>query len=296
MAMKTLLSNLPGRLLGIDVGGSSTRAILVADGQVQHRASAPPMNALLTADLAERLLALIEPHAPTAVGVGIPGLPSAADAGLLAENLTRRARCPVYLTGDGKTMWLGAFGGAPGIAVYAGTGSAATGWDGQRWASAGGHGFLLGDEGSAYWLGRAAVNAALRWADGMGGSSAIHRAVRTATGRELDALINDIYAHSFDRTTLATLAPVLTALADEDEAARKIALRAASHLADLATAVRGRLGDLPVCGMGGVLSSPVIWAAFADRTGAVRPLASAEIGAVLLAGAPEAAFIRAAGC
>jgi hypothetical protein len=80
------------------------------------------------------------------------------------------------------------------------------------------------------------------------------------------------------------LAPVVTALAGEDDSARRIALEAAGHLAELATAVRRRLGPLPVSGMGGVLCAPVIWNRFAELTGAVRPLAPPEVGAALLAG------------
>lgn len=251
------------------------------------------MNALLTENLADRLLSLIEPAAPTAAGIGMPGLRSAADARLLANALTRRAGCPVYVTWDGATAWLGAFGGAPGIVVFAGTGSAATGCDGKRWARAGGHGFLLGDEGSAYWIGRAAVNAALRWEDGTGGSAAIHRAVTEAAGRDLGSLVREIHAHPSERARLAPFAPVLTALAGEDETANLIARQAAGHLADLADGVRRVLGRLPVCGMGGVLGAPAVWDAFAERTGAVRPLASPEVGAALLAGAPEAQFVRA---
>jgi len=275
---------LPGRLLGIDAGGGATRLVLVVAGQVTRRFTAPPMNALLSRDLTDRLAELIGAAGATAAGVGVPGLRSAADAARLGEELTRRAGCPVRATWDGETAWLGAFGTAPGIAVFAGTGSGALGCDGERWVRAGGHGFLLGDEGSAYWIGRAAANAALRWEDGMGGSAALRDAVVEASGRELAALVEDVHSDPSERGRLTALAPVVTALADADETARRIALDAARHLAELAAAVSRRLGPLPVCGLGGVLSAPVIWDRFAELTGAVRPLAPPEIGAVLLAG------------
>ncbi|HEY7279166.1 MAG TPA: BadF/BadG/BcrA/BcrD ATPase family protein, partial [Trebonia sp.] len=198
--------------------------------------------------------------------------------------LTRRTGRPVRVTGDGETAWLGAFGAAPGIAVFAGTGSGAMGRDGERWARAGGHGFLLGDEGSAYWIGRAAANAALRWEDGMGGSAALRDAVVEASGRDLTALVKDVHSHPAERDRLALLAPVVTALAGEDETARRIAIEAAGHLAELAAAVGRKLGPLPVCGIGGVLHAPVIWDRFVELTGAVRPLAPPEVGAALLAG------------
>ena len=275
---------LTGRLLGIDAGGSATRAVLVAGGQVTERFTAPPMNALLSGDLTDRLAELIGAAGATAAGVGLPGLRSPADAARLGAELTRRAGHPVRVTWDGETAWLGAFGAAPGIAVFAGTGSGALGCDGERWARAGGHGFLLGDEGSAYWMGRAAANAALRWEDGMGGSAALRDAVVAASGRDLASLIDDVHSHPAERGRLALLAPVVTALAGEDETARRIALEAAGHLAELAAAVGRRLGPLPVSGTGGVLRAPVIWDRFAQLTGAVRPLAPPEVGAALLAG------------
>jgi glucosamine kinase len=274
---------LTGRLLGIDAGGSATRVVLVADGKIIARLSAPPMNALLTAGLEDRLLELMKPAGATAAGIGMPGLRSARDGARLAESLSQRAGCPVYVTGDGQTACLGAFGAAPGIAVFAGTGSGAMGWDGERWARAGGHGFLLGDEGSAYWIGRAAVNAALRFQDGMGGSEAICRAVVKASGRDLNDLVIDVHSHPADRGKVALLAPVVTGLAAEDSAAAGIARQAAGHLAELAEAVRRRLGPLPVSGLGGVLRVPVIWDRFAELTGAARPLAPPEVGAALLA-------------
>ncbi|HXT91612.1 MAG TPA: BadF/BadG/BcrA/BcrD ATPase family protein [Trebonia sp.] len=274
---------LPGRLLGIDAGGGATRVALVAGRQVVRRQVAPPMNALLTEDVAERLLDLVTGWDATAAGIGLPGLRSPAARARLAAELTSRAGCPVYVTGDGETALLGAFGARPGIAVFAGTGSGATGWDGRRWARAGGHGFLLGDEGSAYWIGRAAVNAALRWEDGMGGSAALRDAVVRVSGSDLAALVAEVHAHPSERQLLSRLAPAITELAGEDETARYIAERAAIHLAALAQATRAQLGPLPVCGLGGVLRAPVIWHRFAELTGATRPLAPPEIGAALLA-------------
>jgi N-acetylglucosamine kinase-like BadF-type ATPase len=275
---------LPGRLLGIDAGGSATRAVLVSEGKIVRRLVAPPMNALLTTDFAERLLGLIKAEGATAAGIGLPGLRSPADAARLSGELAELAGRPVQVVSDGQAAVLGAFGTAPGIAVFAGTGSGAMGFDGQRWARAGGHGFLLGDEGSAYWIGRAAANAALRWEDGMGGSAALRDAVISATGTALAGLVAGVHSHPAERDRMTMLAPVVTGLAAVDEAARQIAGQAAVQLAELALAVRRQLGPLPVCGLGGVLSAPVIWDRFAGLTGAVRPLAPPEVGAALLAG------------
>ena len=69
--------------------------------------------------------------------------------------------------------------------------------------------------------------------------------------------------------------------------ASRIALEAAGHLADLAESIRRRLGPLPVAGAWGVFRAPVIWDRFAELTGAVRPAATAAVGAALLAGQRE---------
>jgi N-acetylglucosamine kinase-like BadF-type ATPase len=289
LTLHDVAGRMPGRILGIDVGGSGTRVIVLENGTVTARPDGPPMNALLTDGYAAQLRQIIEAADATAAGVGMAGLRQPGQARDLGEALTRQTGRPVHVTGDADSARAGAFLGAPGVVVIAGTGSMASGWNGQSSARAGGHGFLLGDEGSAYWIGRAAVRAALRWEDGMGGSKIIHRAVIQAAGQgpegpeSLDALIGEVCTHPAERGRLTALAPVVTALAAEDPEARTIALRAAEHLAALAEAIRRRLGPLPVAGAGRVFSAPVIWDRFAELTGAVRPLAAATVGAALLA-------------
>ena len=283
-ALHAVASRLPGRILGIDAGGSGTRVVILEHGTVTARPDGPPMNALLTDGFAGHLREIIGAAGATAAGVGVPGLRQPGQARRLGETLTRQTGCPVHVTGDPDSARAGAFLGGPGVVVIAGTGSAAFGWNGESSARAGGHGFLLGDEGSAYWIGRAAVRAALRWEDQTGGSELIHRAVIEATGSGLDALVSEVCTHPAERDRLTVLAPAVTAIAAEDAEARRIALRAAGHLAAQAESVRRRLGPLPVAGAGGVFLAPVIWDRFAELTGAVRPLASAAVGAALLAG------------
>src|SRR6266581_1820269 len=123
--------------------------------------------------VAGHLRQIIDAADATAAGVGMPGVRQPGWARDLSDTLTRQTGCPVHVTGDADSARAGAFLGAPGVVVIAGTGSMASGWNGESSARAGGHGFLLGDEGGAYWIGRAAVRAALRWEDGMGGSKII---------------------------------------------------------------------------------------------------------------------------
>ena len=266
------------------------------------------MNALLTAGLTEHLRHIIAAAGPTAAGIGLPGVRMAGQACHLGRVLTEQAGCPVHVTGDADAARHAAFLGAPGVVVIAGTGSAALGWDGERFARAGGHGFLLGDEGSAYWIGREAVRAALRFQERSGGSEQIYRMVTEVAGSGLDVLIAEVNAHPADRGRLAVLAPAVTAIAGHDPEARRIVRDAAESLAALAESIGHRLGPpptgvlptgvlptgilptgilptgvLPVAGVGGVFRDPALWARFAELTGATRPLAPAAVGAALLA-------------
>ena len=241
------------------------------------------MNALLTTGFAEQLQRIIAAADPTVVGIGLPGVHAARQARRLGQALARQAGCPVHVTGDADAARCGAFLGSPGIVVIAGTGSVALGWDGERFAYAGGHGFLLGDEGSAYWIGREAVRSALRFHEQIGGSELIYQTVTQATVPDLDVLISEVNAHPADRGRLAALAPAVTAMAGHDPEAQRIVRCAAEHLAALAESIRRRLRPLSVAGVGGVFRAPAIWARFTELTGATRPLASAAVGAALLA-------------
>jgi N-acetylglucosamine kinase-like BadF-type ATPase len=74
----------------------------------------------------------------------------------------------IVVISDAQGALLGALGDRPGVLVLAGTGSIVLGRNAHgRWARAGGLGPLLGDEGSAFWLGRAWLRATTRGEDFM---------------------------------------------------------------------------------------------------------------------------------
>lgn len=78
---------------------------------------------------------------------------------------------------------------ADGLALVAGTGAAATRISDRRCTvSVDGDGWLLGDEGSGFWIGRGAVRAALRMADGRGDPTTLARSVGLALGLPADLL------------------------------------------------------------------------------------------------------------
>ena len=85
--------------------------------------------------------------------------------------------------------------GEPGVVVISGTGSISYGRNAQGEAArAGGWGYVLGDEGSGYWIGRAALRAVLRQADRRGPVDRAHGAAAEAFRRGAPAgSIHQVY-------------------------------------------------------------------------------------------------------
>ncbi|HEY3735354.1 MAG TPA: BadF/BadG/BcrA/BcrD ATPase family protein [Streptosporangiaceae bacterium] len=281
-----------GPVLGVDAGGTGTRAALVIDGAPQRSLTAGPFNFLLHDDGVAQMAALIRAAGPAAAGLGIPGIArQRGAAGAFAAAVS--AACgglPVRVASDSVTAWLGAFLGEPGIVVIAGTGSGAVGGSAGALVRIGGHGFLIGDEGGGYWIGRRAVRAALAAAEGAGPPTVLGDALAEATGAALDELVVRVHRAPADRTILAGLAPLVGRCAegpDPDPVAGAIVSDAAQALAGHALALQRRLGDLPVAGVGGVFGLASLRAEFGRATGAVPPAASPQVGAALLAASPD---------
>jgi N-acetylglucosamine kinase-like BadF-type ATPase len=140
--------------------------------------------------------------------------------------------------------------GAPsgiGIVVVAGTGSIAYGVDpAGNEARAGGWGYLLGDEGSAFWLGHYAVRHAIRAADGRGVETILYQLIcdklEVSDPREL---VEWFYDQELSRNRVAELASLVeTACGEGDEAAQTLMDQAAKHLASAARSVTHQL-DFP---------------------------------------------------
>src|SRR5262249_45768811 len=136
-----------GPVLGVDAGGTRTRAALVIGGVTAERYSVGRFNFLLHDDGVPQMTALARAARPAAMGIGVPGLarkPGAAAA--FAVAVTEACGVRTRVAPDATTAWLGAFLGRPGIAVVAGTGSVAVGGSLGALQRIGGHGHLVGDE------------------------------------------------------------------------------------------------------------------------------------------------------
>jgi glucosamine kinase len=249
-------------LVGVDGGGSGTRALLVrrADGAVVGsgqagpsalaRGIAPAWQAIATATTRafESAGLLPAPWGDCALGAGLSGASHAPwrDA-FLAANI---GFAQVALDSDSFAMLLGAHGGRPGAIVAAGTGSVGEVLraDGSR-ASIGGWGFPIGDEGSGAWLGWQAVRHAQAAMDGRAPAGALARHVWATCGADRVALLD--WCRGAGQFEYAQLAPAVFTAEAGDPHAGALLVSAVVELEALALAL-DPAGELPLAVSGSV--------------------------------------------
>ncbi len=166
----------------------------------------------------------------------------------------------VHVVGDFEAAMHDAFGANAGIMVIAGTGSSAWGRaaDG-RCVRAGGWGHLIGDEGSGFALGRAALMLAMREFDGRGENAGFMPAVIARTGvQSEEGLVR--WAASADKGDVAALAPIVFDAAQRGSlSAQDVIEDAAAEIAMHVAALYDRLGPWdtpPVVALAGGLIEP----------------------------------------
>ncbi|RME69213.1 MAG: hypothetical protein D6781_09145 [Verrucomicrobia bacterium] len=258
-------------VIGIDGGGTRTRAWLTSlDGRVVSRGEAGGSNVhqkgveascrmLVEAVAMARTRASrsgVQLNArPRAVFAGVAGAGAVRDqraleAALAPALLCHQENCTV--DHDLRIALAGGLGGAPGLVIVAGTGSACYGRvsEGLSW-KAGGWGPAVDDLGSGYWLGVESMRAVVQAADGRRMPTPLSDAVLTALGattpREMIDRFRDATRSGMDRAVASALAPTVIGAAESgDHAALEILRRGAEALAAMATAVVERLAvDAP---------------------------------------------------
>lgn len=267
-------------VLGLDIGGSATRAVLVTTDGVRvgaGRAAGANPTAHEPRTVAEHLAAAlrqalhgVDPSTVVTATLGVAG------GGRLARDPRARAAfdrtwagagldCPYRLIGDALVAYAAGTAVPDGTVLIAGTGAIAAAVRGYALVrTADGHGWLLGDDGSGFWLGRAAVKATLAELDAGTEPSVLARDVIARVlgeGTEpkargtANALVQRVT--SAHPVRLARLAPlVLRDAGAGDPTAARLVERAATLLCDTVALVRRAESDGPVVLAGGLLASP----------------------------------------
>ena len=166
-------------VIGIDAGASKT-VCLLADGQGTVIATARGTGANLQAvgELqVEKVLHEVMEQAlgdrdlvPSAICLGIAGVDRPDDHAIVRGIMKRIGfKARVVIVNDALVALEAGAPDVAGVVIIAGTGSIAFGRNRAGEAvRSGGWGYVLGDEGSGYWIGRAAIRAVLRAADQRG--------------------------------------------------------------------------------------------------------------------------------
>jgi len=256
-------------VLGIDGGGTRTRASIVAGDQVlafaengsikRLRVGAEAADANLRSLLSEVVSqAGVKSIGAASVGVASSKMPGVAEwiGRVLREFGVRREE----VVGDEVIALDAAFQGGPGILQIAGTGSNCIGRapDGCR-ESAGGWSSRLGDEGSGYWIGLHGVRRALKAHDRDQPTRILETVARIWGAGSIDELVN--IGDGTPGPDFAALAPEISRLAEEGDAvARGVLAQAAEDLIDSVLLVREKLerkhklaGEVPVAWIGSVI-------------------------------------------
>ncbi|HEX4213120.1 MAG TPA: BadF/BadG/BcrA/BcrD ATPase family protein [Candidatus Dormibacteraeota bacterium] len=283
-----------GIIVGLDIGGTGTRAVAWSDGFQPAEAIGGAGNpAGIGLDAARRNLSgvlaeLVDGASVDALCAGAAG----ADGAWANEQLTTLLSelvpgARVRVVNDGH-LPLAAAGLSAGVVLIAGTGSIAYGRAGSgEEARAGGWGHLLGDEGSGYGTVKETIRSMLLARDEARPLSRVHRALLEATGCEdpLD-LLHRFHEHK-EPDRWAAFSGVVFEAAEADPEAARVIEGGAAELAASAQRVRDRLDPaLPVVLAGGLLlGQPVLEAAVRRRLGGtvVRLEARPVDGALRLA-------------
>jgi len=261
-------------VLGIDGGGTHTRASIMQDDRVLahveggsikrlrvgQEAADQNLRSMLTEAFAKAGVTRVDAACAGMASSTLPGVKEWLNGAMQEFGAARS-----LVVGDEVIALEAAVKGGPGILQIAGTGSNTIGRtpDGKR-ECAGGWSSRLGDEGSGYWIGLHAVRNALHAHDREQPCRILEKVGEIWGTKGMDELIdlgNDSPGPDF-----AALAPAINQLAEEgDPVALAVMKQAASDLVDFVLLVRDKLRrkhnlteEVPVCWIGSIIGKSTI--------------------------------------
>ncbi|MEG6586598.1 N-acetylglucosamine kinase [Dendrosporobacter sp. 1207_IL3150] len=246
-------------VLAIDGGGTGCRAALCnMNGHIMAYAQGSSCNyhsigvEKATENLLKLITTLVKNQALhiNCVVLGLAGLDTKKDEATLTLIINQALSAAnimadtIYLCNDALLTLKGTVGQNNGVLIAAGTGSIAWGITKEGLVTrVGGWGYRVGDEGSGYSIGKAAIDHVLKSYDGREKRSGISNAILHALSlADEDELINWIYSSQFSVAQVAALTPIIVRLAEDgDHPAEKIIKYACQELENMAFTVIKKL-------------------------------------------------------
>lgn len=258
------------RILAIDAGQTGIRTLVIDAGLRGEEGELPGIltHAPLIPQLAQVVASVSATVGPIdIVSVGSTGLTrEETDPVALREAAMRSGVTRVLMAHDSVTSYLGALGDERGVVVASGTGVVTLAVGETSVARVDGWGNLLGDAGSGYWIGRAALEAVMRAHDGRGPKTAL-TAAALAEFPDLEQAYITLQSDPGRVRRIAKYTRNVAELAATDEVAASICDAAARELLlSVATGLE-RVGEAEqpspvVCAIGGVLRADAIASRF----------------------------------
>lgn len=255
--------------LALDAGQSSTRARFVgtdiADLTLPPVRTSVPLPPQWESFVRAGLDAAGTPIGTVAIGSSGLGRETAHDLlPLLADAGVRR----VIVAHDSITSYLGALGDGVGCVIAAGTGTICLAVGERDAARVDGWGHLIGDAGSAYWIGRTAMEAAMRGYDGRRQMTALTELLAEQFP-DLENAYLELQADPDRVARIAAFSVRVSQLAASDRVAGNILDKAAAHLSESVQAAlhRVHIGSRTVprvAALGGVFNSDRVRRRFTD--------------------------------
>lgn len=280
-------------VLAVDGGGTGCRAALCnKSGQILAYAQGDSCNyhsigvEMATENLHVLLTTLVKKQVLqiNCVVLGLAGLDTKRDEAVLtrivnqalaAANITADS---IYLCNDAMLTLKGSVGQNNGVLLAAGTGSIACGFTREGLETrVGGWGYRVGDEGSGYSIGKAAIAHALKSYDGREKHSDISTAIlKQLSLSDEDALINWVYSSHFSVAQVAALAPIIINLAESgDHQSQLIVQHACQELEVMVLAVIRKLGllnaEFSLVLSGGVLKNQLVYRQLIQQLAGICP-------------------------
>lgn len=287
-------------ILGIDGGGSKVLAAL-ADraGNVLRMSRSGGVNPMDNPNWRRELDLSLHPFLTeprlTAVAAALPAYGEVARLSEQQHEAIASAfpKARQRILNDVDAAHLGAFGGRPGILILSGTGSMAWGRNSAGVSSrVGGWGDVIGDEGSSYWIGKAALSLVSQSLDGRAGATKLAEAMfeylHLDGADPVNALGGWVSELANPRAEIAALSVLVDRVAQMgDEGAARLIEQAAFELAKHVEAIAPHCDpEADWTYAGGTFSSRTLLAALERRIG--RPPVTPElppVGGALLAAA-----------
>ena len=196
-----------------------------------------------------------------AIGIGIPGFGEVqSDSNKITDLFKTEFGDKIRIQNDVALACIGGFAFKTGIGLVAGTGSMAVTFDKEdRLIRCGGWGPDCGDEGSAHWIGKKALEAYGKMSDSRIPKSKLYYLMKEELSIEDDFDIIDIVIKSEDkRKIISSMSTYVGQSAEEDEVSREILKQAADELALLILGIinkqNSQCEEIKVAYFGGVFN------------------------------------------